>query len=158
MLRVHSRHRQRQRRCTYTGMRLLTGAAYVLESQIKAGYFRSLYLAGISFVTLYFAEYGKLDNVLSVHYIIIMALAFIIYLPEIRIADYVQAKGDKSNKRLLPKRLQTMMGFFLMTLFSITFLHGDVGALSLLPAAMAAIGTGAYLFVALMRHEVVFRK
>ncbi len=137
---------------------LLTGAAYVLESQIKAGYFRSLYLAGISFVTLYFAEYGKLANVLSVHYIVIMALAFIIYLPEIRVADYVQAKGDKSNKRLLPKRLQTMMGFFLMTLFSITFLHGDAGAVSLLPAAMAAIGTGAYLFVALMRHEVVFRK
>ena len=137
---------------------LLTGAAYILESQIQAGYFRSLYLAGISLAGLVIAEFSKQPNILSMNYIYIMSAAFILYLPEIRISYYTQAKGDKTGKRLLPKRLQTMMGFFLMILFSSTFLHGNAAAQALLPAAMAAIGIGAYLFVALLRHQVAFRK
>lgn len=134
---------------------LLTGAAYVLESQITAGYFRSLYLAGIALAGLIFSEYGILPNDLSMQYIYIMSVAFILFLPEIRVAVYTKAKGDKNGKRLLPKRLQTTQGFFLMVLFSLVFLHGNGAALSLVPALMAAVGCGAFLIVALMRHEVV---
>lgn len=137
---------------------LLTGAAYVLESQIQGGYFRSLYLAGVSLAGLIIAEYSKQPNILSMPYIYIMCAAFILYLPEIRVAVFTQAKGDKNGKRLLPRRLQTMMGYFLMVLFSLTFLHGDGAGQQLLPAAMAAIGCGAYLFVALLRHQVAFKK
>ena len=37
---------------------MLTAAAYVMESQIAYGYFRSLYLAGIAFVSLVFAKFN----------------------------------------------------------------------------------------------------
>lgn len=134
---------------------LLTGAAYIMESQIQAGYPRSLYLAGVALACLIFSRYGEVQNVLSLHYIAIMAVAFILYLPEIRCSMYVKAKGDKNGKRLLPRRLQIMAGFFMMVLFSITFLHGDAAAVSLIPAAAAAMGAGIYLFIALVRHEVV---
>lgn len=133
---------------------LLTGAAYILESQIQAGYFRSLYLAGISLACLIFAKYDTVANELSMSNIIIMALAFILFLPEIRVADYVKSKGDKNGKRLLPKRLQTMQGYFCMMLFSLTFLHGNAIVPSLMPAVGAAAGCGIYLFVALLKHEV----
>lgn len=137
---------------------LLTGAAYVLESQIQGGYFRSLYLAGISFAGLIIAEYNLQANILSMSMIMIMCLAVILYLPELRLAIFTKAVGDKNGKRLLVKRLQSMMGFFLMILFTATFLHGDAAGVQLLPAAMAGIGCGAYMFVALMRHQVDFRK
>lgn len=137
---------------------LLTGAAYVLESQIQGGYFRSLYLAGLSFAGLIIAEYDLQANMLSMSMIMIMCLAVILYLPELRLAIFTKAVGDKNGKRLLVKRLQSMMGFFLMILFTATFLHGDAAGIQLLPAAMAGIGCGAYLFVALMRHQVDFRK
>ncbi len=137
---------------------LLTGAAYVLESQIQGGYFRSLYLAGVALAGLIIAEYSKQPNALSLTYIYIMCAAFILYLPEIRLAVFTQAKGDKTGRRLLPRRLQTMAGFFLMTLFTLIFLHGNGAGQQLLPAAMAAIGCGAYLLVALLRHQVVFKK
>ena len=65
--------------------------------------------------------------------IIIMALASFFFLPEIRVADYVKSKGDKNGKRLLPKRLQTMQGYFCMMLFSLTFLHGNAIVPSLMP-------------------------
>lgn len=137
---------------------LLTGAAYVLESQIQGGYFRSLYLAGLSFAGLIIAEYDLQANILSMSMIMIMCLAVILYLPELRLAIFTKAVGDKNGKRLLVKRLQSMMGFFLMILFTATFLHGDAAGVQLLPAAMAGIGCGAYMFVALMRHQVDFRK
>lgn len=133
---------------------LLTGAAYILESQIQAGYFRSLYLAGISLACLIFAKYGVIENTLSMSNIIIMAIAFILFLPEIRCADFVKAKGDKNGKRLLPKRLQTMQGYFLMMLFTLTFMHGNAVVPSLMPAVAAAAGCGVMLFVALVKHEV----
>lgn len=137
---------------------LLTGGAYILESQIQGGYFRSLYLAGISLACLFFAEYNSQPNMLSLYYICLVSIAFILYLPAIRVSEYVQVKGDRSNKRLLPKRLQAMMAFFLMVLFGVTFLHGDVAANALIPAYMAAIGVGINLLIALVRHQVVFRK
>lgn len=115
-------------------------------------------MAGLSFAGLIIAEYNLQANILSMSMIMIMCLAVILYLPELRLAIFTKAVGDKNGKRLLVKRLQSMMGFFLMILFTATFLHGDAAGVQLLPAAMAGIGCGAYLFVALMRHQVDFRK
>lgn len=131
----------------YWAYPMLTGAAYILESQITVGYFRSLYLAGIALACLIFANYSSGDNALHVYYIYLMAATFILFLPELRTASYVQAKGDKNGKRLLPKRLQTAQGFFLMTGFSLALLHGNTQALSMVPAFMAAIGCGVYMVV-----------
>lgn len=137
---------------------LLTGAAYILESQIKGGYFRSLYLAGISLAGLIIAEFSKESVVLTMDMIVLNCFAIILFLPEIRIAEYTQAKGDKNGKRLIPKRLQATMGFFCMLLVAAIFLHGNEAGKQLLPGTMAAIGCGMYLLVALMRHQVVFKK
>ena len=137
---------------------LLTGAAYILESQIKGGYFRSLYLAGISLAGLIIAEFSKESVVLTLDMIVLNCFAIILFLPEIRIAEYTQAKGDKNGKRLIPKRLQATMGFFCMLLVAAIFLHGNEAGKQLLPGTMAAIGCGLYLLVALMRHQVVFKK
>lgn len=131
----------------YWAYPMLTGAAYVLESQITAGYFRSLYLAGIALACLIFANYSGSDNALHVYYIYLMAATFILFLPELRTASYVQAKGDKNGLRLLPKRLQSAQGFFLMTGFSLALLHGNSQALSMVPAFMAAIGCGVFMVV-----------
>ena len=137
---------------------LLTGAAYILESQIKGGYFRSLYLAGISLAGLIIAEFSKESVVLTMDMIVLNCFAIILFLPEIRIAEYTQAKGDKNGKRLIPKRLQATMGFFCMLLVAAIFLHGNEAGKQLMPGTMAAIGCGLYLLVALMRHQVVFKK
>ena len=137
---------------------LLTGAAYILESQIKGGYFRSLYLAGISLAGLIIAEFSKESVVLTMDMIVLNCFAIILFLPEIRIAEYTQAKGDKNGKRLIPKRLQATMGFFCMLLVAAIFLHGNEAGKQLLPGTMAAIGCGLYLLVALMRHQVAFKK
>lgn len=137
---------------------LLTGAAYILESQIKGGYFRSLYLAGISLAGLIIAEFSKESVVMTMDMIVLNCFAIILFLPEIRIAEYTQAKGDKNGKRLIPKRLQATMGFFCMLLVAAIFLHGNEAGKQLLPGTMAAIGCGLYLLVALMRHQVVFKK
>lgn len=137
---------------------LLTGAAYILESQIKGGYFRSLYLAGISLAGLIIAEFSKESVVLTMDMIVLNCFAIILFLPEIRITEYTQAKGDKNGKRLIPKRLQATMGFFCMLLVAAIFLHGNEAGKQLLPGTMAAIGCGLYLLVALMRHQVVFKK
>ena len=137
---------------------LLTGAAYILESQIKGGYFRSLYLAGISLAGLIIAEFSKEATVLTLEMILLNCAAIIIFLPEVRIAEYTQAKGDKNGKRLIPKRLQATMGFFCMMLVAAIFLHGNEAGKRLLPGAMAALGCGLYLLVALMRHQVSFKK
>ena len=137
---------------------LLTGAAYILESQIKGGYFRSLYLAGISLAGLIIAEFSKESVVLTMDMIVLNCFAISLFLPEIRIAEYTQAKGDKNGKRLIPKRLQATMGFFCMLLVAAIFLHGNEAGKQLLPGTMAAIGCGLYLLVALMRHQVVFKK
>ena len=137
---------------------LLTGAAYILESQIKGGYFRSLYLAGISLAGLIIAEFSKEATVLTLEMILLNCAAIIIFLPEVRIAEYTQAKGDKNGKRLIPKRLQATMGFFCMMLVAAIFLHGNEAGKQLLPGSMAALGCGLYLLVALMRHQVSFQK
>lgn len=135
---------------------VITGIAYILESQITKGYYRSLYLAALAFASVYFADRNAIPNNLSMAYIYLIGAAFIIFLPELRVATYVKALGDKNGKRLLPKRLQTAQGFYMMMLFSVAFMHGNAGVLSVMPAIMAGLGCGIYLIIALVRHKVVF--
>ena len=62
-----------------------------------------------------------------------MALCFILFLPEIRMAAVTEAKGDIDGKRISPQRLQVV--------------HGDAQAAALTPAWMAGIGVGVFLLV-----------
>lgn len=126
---------------------VLTGAAYIVESQIKGGYYRSLYLGGLAFAITAMADSSLKNHSLSVMYLYLMAVCFILFLPEIRIAAFTQAKGDKDQKRIIPQRLQIAQAAFLLIGFSVPWVHGDVQALALVPAWMAGIGTGVFLLV-----------
>ena len=132
---------------------LLTGAVYAVESQITGGYFRSLYLAGIAMAGAIIADYSKAAPTLSMINVYIMCFTFIIFLPEIRAAVFTQFKGDKSGQRISPRRLQVAQGVFILLGFFLPYFHGDSQALALMPAFMAAIGCGCYLFASLLQQK-----
>ena len=132
---------------------LITASVYALETQIPGGYFRSWYLAGLTLCTCFFADFNFLVQNLSMVYVYIMCATFIIFLPEIRAAVFTEAKGDRNNKRINPRRLQVAQGVFLMIVVALGYLHGDSQAQSLIPAYMAAIGCGLYLVPALMQKK-----
>ncbi|MBQ8418446.1 MAG: hypothetical protein IJX10_07465, partial [Phascolarctobacterium sp.] len=85
---------------------LITASVYALETQIPGGYFRSWYLAGLALCTCFFADFNFLVQNLSMVYVYLMCATFIIFLPEIRAAVFTEAKGDRNNKRINPRRLQ----------------------------------------------------
>lgn len=126
---------------------VLTGTAYIIESQIKGGYYRSLYLGGLAFAVTAMADTTAKAHSLSMIYIYLMAICFILFLPEIRMASITEAKGDKDGKRIIPQRLQVAQGVFLMIGFAVPWVHGDSQAAALTPAWMAGIGVGVYLLV-----------
>lgn len=132
---------------------LITASVYAMETQIPGGYFRSWYLAGLALCTCFFADFNFLVQNLSMVYVWIMCATFIIFLPEIRAAVLTEAKGDRNNKRISPRRLQVAQGFFLMIVVVLGYLHGDSQAQSLIPAYMAAIGCGIYMVPALMKNK-----
>lgn len=126
---------------------VLTGTAYIIESQIKGGYYRSLYLGGLAFAVTAMADTTAKAHSLSMIYIYLMAICFILFLPELRMASITEAKGDKDGKRIVPQRLQVAQGVFLMIGFAVPWVHGDSQAAALTPAWMAGIGVGVYLLV-----------
>ena len=132
---------------------LITASAYAIETQVPGGYFRSWYLAGLTLATCFFSDFNFLVQNLSMVYVYIMCATFIIFLPEIRAAAFTEAKGDRNNKRINPRRLQVAQGVFLMIVIALGYLHGDSQAQSLIPAYMAAIGCGLYLVPALMQKK-----
>ena len=126
---------------------VLTGTAYIIESQIRGGYYRSLYLGGLAFAVTAMADTSMKAHSLSMIYVYLMALCFILFLPEIRMAAVTEAKGDIDGKRISPQRLQVAQGAFLMIGFSVPWVHGDTQAAALTPAWMAGIGVGVFLLV-----------
>ena len=144
---------------TYLGYRgfwlypLMTGSAFILESQIPLGYTRSLIWAGVALAGMIFAEFGEVAPVLSMQYIYLMGATFILFLPEMRAADFTQFKDDRQGKRIDPRRLRIAQGAFLLCIFFLPFLHGNEQALDLMPAMAAGIGCGVYLVPALMQAK-----
>lgn len=134
-------------------MPLFTAALYVVESQIEEGYFRSLYLAGISCVGMIFADRSGATNALTSDYLILMAIAFFLFLPELRLAKTVQAKGDKNGKKLSGQRLFVTQAMFLMVVFGLVLFQGSAMGRSMLPSIMAAIGCGIYLLIYIINNK-----
>lgn len=132
---------------------LITASVYAVETQIPGGYFRSWYLAGLALCTCFFADFNFLVENLDMLYVYLMCATFIIFLPEIRVAEFTEAKGDRNNKRISPRRLQTAQGIFLMIVIALSYLHGNSQAQSLVPAFMAAIGCGLYMVYDLMQKK-----
>ncbi|MCD7974872.1 MAG: hypothetical protein LUF25_03680 [Phascolarctobacterium sp.] len=135
---------------------MATGAAYALESQLSDGYSRSLYLAGLSLAgAAAVAKYIPIiaEHDLSLIYLGIICIAFILFLPEIRLSLETKFKGYKDGRRINARRLQAAQGAFILIMFSMSFFQGDSQALALMPATMAAIGCGAYLFICVLQKK-----
>lgn len=137
---------------------VLTGTVYIIESQIKGGYYRSLYLGGLAFAITAMADTSVKANNLQMIYVYLMAICFILFLPELRMAVATEAKGDKDGKRIIPQRLQVAQGVFLLIGFSIPWVHGNAQAAAFVPAWMAGIGTGIYLLVDALQKALFTKK
>lgn len=135
----------------------LTGVAYVLESQLKGGYYRSLYIGGLAFAVTAMANVRHTTVVISSIYLYLMAVTFILFLPAISMAAFTKFKGEKNNIAINPRRLQVAQGLFLVFNFLLAWFHGDEVALDMAPAWAAAMGVGVYL-LALAVQKAIFDK
>ncbi|MFA7068420.1 MAG: hypothetical protein WC127_05540, partial [Acidaminococcaceae bacterium] len=135
----------------------LTGVAYVLESQLKGGYYRSLYIGGLAFAVTAMANIRHTPVVISSIYLYLMAITFILFLPAISMAAITKFKGEKNNIPINPRRLQVAQGLFLVFNFLLAWFHGDEVALDMTPAWAAAMGVGIYL-LSLAIQKAIFDK
>ena len=132
---------------------VITGICYVLESQIKEGYFRSLYLAGIAFAMCVVTGRGTEAPVLSTTYIYLMGIAFILFLPQLTMAAYSTARDDRHNRYLVRTRLQCAQAVFLLAVGLLIYFGGNPGGVVFLPCIGTAIGTGLYLLFYLVKKK-----
>ncbi len=135
----------------------LTGVAYVLESQLKGGYYRSLYIGGLAFAVTAMANIRHTPVVISSIYLYLMAITFILFLPAISMAAITKFKGEKNGIPINPRRLQVAQGLFLVFNFLLAWFHGDEVALDMAPAWAAAMGVGIYL-LSLAVQKAIFDK
>ncbi len=136
----------------------LTGVAYVMESQLKGGYFRSLYIGGLAFAVTATANITNEPVIISSIYLYLMAVTFILFLPAISMAAVTKFKGEKNGVRINPRRLQAAQGLFLVFNFLLAWFHGDQVALDMAPAWAAAMGVGAYLLSMAVQKAIFDKK
>ena len=132
---------------------VITGICYVLESQIKGGYFRSLYLAGISFAMCVVTGRGTEIPVLSTTYLYLMGVAFILFLPQLTMAGFSKARDDRHNHYLIKTRLQCAQAVFLLATGLLIYFGGNTAGIIFLPCIGTAIGTGLYLVFYLLKKK-----
>ena len=132
---------------------VITGVCYVLESQIKEGYFRSLYLAGIAFAMCVITGRGAEIPVLSESYLYMMGIAFILFLPQLTMARISTARDDRHNRYLNRTRLQCAQAVFLLAVDILIYFGGNAVGVIFLPCIGAAAGTGLYLVIWLLRKK-----
>ena len=132
---------------------VITGICYVLESQIKEGYFRSLYLAGIAFAMCVITGRGEQTPVLTTTYIYLMGIAFILFLPQLTMAAYSTARDDRRNQYLVKTRLQCAQAVFLLAVGLLIYFGGNAAGIIFLPCIGTAIGTGLYLLFYLLKKK-----
>ncbi len=132
---------------------VLTGVCYVLESQIKEGYFRSLYLAGIAFAICAITGRNPEIPVLSANYLYMMGIAFILFLPQLTMAGFSKARDDRNNRYLVKTRLQSAQAVFLLATGLLIYFGGNTAGIIFLPCIGTAIGTGLYLLLYLLKKK-----
>ena len=132
---------------------VITGACYVLESQIKGGYFRSLYLAGIAFAMCVVTGRGTEAPVLSTTYLYMMGVAFFLFLPQLTMAGFSRARDDRHNHYLVKTRLQCSQAVFLLATGLLLYFGGNAAGIIFLPCTGAAIGTGLFLLFYLLKKK-----
>jgi hypothetical protein len=133
----------------------LTAACYVLESQIKEGYFRSLYMAGIACAMYLFVERPAVTPGLTLTYVILLCICVFLFAPELSVASQCTARGDRDNRPLITQRILMGQGVFLLGSFFLIFFCGDAAIKSLYPVWMAAAACGIYLLIFLIHDKKV---
>lgn len=134
----------------------LTGVAYLLESQLKDGYFRSLYLSGLAFAIVAFATPSIGKPNLDVMYFYLMSVTFILFLPAITMAGVSKFLGERDRKPINPRRLQAALGCYLLFNFVLCWFHGNMIALDLAPTWAAGMGVGLGL-LSLTIQKIMFK-
>ncbi len=132
---------------------VITGICYVLESQIKDGYFRSLYLAGIAFAMCAVTGRNTEVPVLSATYLYMMGAAFILFLPQLTMAGFSSARDDRHQRYLVKTRLQCAQAVFLLATGLLIYFGGSAAGIIFLPCIGAAVGTGLYLLLYLLKKK-----
>ena len=132
---------------------VITGICYVLESQIRDGYFRSLYLAGIAFAMCVITGRGTEVPVLSAAFLYLMGVAFILFLPQLTMAGFSKARDDRHNHFLIKTRLQVAQTVFLLATGLLIYMGGNQAGIIFLPCIGTAIGTGIYLLLYLVKRK-----
>lgn len=125
---------------------MMLGVAYVIESQLPNGVFYSLYMAALSFGMLWFSGgISRAPITLSIYNIALMAVAAILFLPMLRMSVLVEAREDRSGRRMDGKRLRASNFFFLISALFISYYQGNAQAVNMAPALFTAAGVGVYL-------------
>lgn len=132
---------------------IATGIAYILESQLKEGYYRSLYLGAVAFAMCIITGRNMEIPVLSTTYLYLMAIAFVLFLPQFTMAGFTTARDDRENRPLQKTRLQSAQAFLLLGCDMLIYFGGNVSGQVLLPCIMTAIGTGIYLLLDLLKKK-----
>ncbi len=132
---------------------VITGVCYILESQIKEGYFRSLYLGGIAFAMCVITGRNPEIPVLSVNYLYMMGVSFILFLPQFSVAGFSTARDDRNNRPLIVSRLQCAQAVFLLATGILIYFGGNAAGVALLPCLAVEAGTGLYLLMYLLRKK-----
>ncbi|HAT97659.1 MAG: hypothetical protein J5923_06565 [Acidaminococcaceae bacterium] len=132
---------------------IITGICYILESQIREGYYRSLYLSAVAFAMCAITGRNMAVPVLSVNYLYLMGIAFILFLPELTMAGFSTARDDRNQRPLIKTRLQCTQGMFLIGVGLLIYFGGNSAGIIFLPCIGAAIGTGLYLLVYLLKKK-----
>lgn len=132
---------------------IITGICYIMESQIKEGYYRSLYLGAVSFAMCAITGRNMEIPVLSTAYLLLMGLALVLFLPQFTMAGFSTAKDDRTGRPLIKVRLQSAQAFFLLAVDMLVYFGGNASGQVFLPCIMTAIGTGIYLLVDLLHKK-----
>ena len=82
-----------------------------------------------------------------------MAIAFVLFLPQFTMAGFTTARDDRENRLLQKTRLQSAQAFLLLGCDILIYFGGNVSGQVLLPCIMAAIGTGIYLLIDLLKKK-----
>jgi len=132
---------------------IATGFSYALESQIPEGKSRSMFLAAIAFAMMFIIERQEIDSVLNLEYLLLGAVMVILFLPELSVAHFNTARGDRSGLYLNMRRVQIAQTVFLIMSFFMCWYGGNKMVLALLPTWSAGLAVGVYLLYWLLKNH-----
>ena len=132
---------------------IVTGVVYIIESQLKEGYYRSLYIGALAFCEVIFTGRNFAPVNLDMGFAILMFAAFVLFIPEVMVAGISNGRDDRHHEPLIKVRVQSAQAFLVLGGDLLIWFSGNEGARMLLPCLTVSIGTGLYLVWDLARRK-----